>query len=258
MVIRINDSWTNCKEFIESIPNRFDSPAAETLSSGRNIVRRFTLDDGRKVVVKKYVRMTAANRLLYSTVRHTKARRAYDHAVRLLSLGIATPTPVAYIEIYRAGILRDSYFISEDRPDALCSELFAGDMSEELKPLLSELVDFLVFVHDRGVLHDDLNASNIMWRKGCHGSEFALIDINRMKFKRRLSMRRRLVNLRKLSCPVLIYLYITGLYGQRVTRDDRHYTILTAGFYRVLFERRRDANHRFKECVRRLLPHRSK
>lgn len=65
----------------------------------------------------------------------------------------------------------------------------------------------VVFARNREVLHKDLNIGNILYKDdGRGGYVFQLMDTNRMRFHRVLSMRQRLDNLRRLSCPVPAYL----------------------------------------------------
>ena len=63
----------------------------------RNTVERIVLDDGSRVVVKRFKQPNALNRWVYGIFRKSKARRAYEHALRLTELGVDTPTPIAYI-----------------------------------------------------------------------------------------------------------------------------------------------------------------
>ena len=50
--------------------------------------------------------------------------------------------------------------------------------------LLEALAQFTAAQHDRGVLHLDYNPGNILVRSEGDGFEFALVDLNRLRFRR--------------------------------------------------------------------------
>ena len=45
-------------------------------------------------------------------IRKNKARRAYEHALRLRGMGFDTPEPVAWSEYRKDGLIADTYFVS--------------------------------------------------------------------------------------------------------------------------------------------------
>ena len=49
---------------------------------------------------------------MYSFFRKNKARRAYEHALRLRGMGFDTPEPVAWSEYRKDGLIADTYFVS--------------------------------------------------------------------------------------------------------------------------------------------------
>lgn len=101
------------------------------------------------------------------------------------------------------------------------------------------------------MIHEDFNHSNILYRtdpeKG--GYRFQLIDANRMKFRRRVSERASIVNLRRLSCPGAAYLYILEAYSEARGRKDDD-TLLRRAIFRPLF----GCRLRFKVGLKRHRP----
>ena len=69
-----------------------------------------------------------------------------------------------------------------------------------------------------------------------------------MKFRKNLSMQMRMHNLRRLSCPLTIYLSILESYAL-IVRAERDSLQLKGVWYRLLFESRK----RFKSRLRTLL-----
>ena len=78
---------------------------------GRNMIKRFQWE-GVDLVIKRFGHITFFNRLMYSTIRESKAMRAYKNASKLRAMGISTPEEIAVIEIFSHGILTESYFVS--------------------------------------------------------------------------------------------------------------------------------------------------
>lgn len=135
----------------------------------------------RDVVVKRYKRPTWVNCLIYSCLRKTKARRAYEYAEELLKRGFDTAHPIAYIEIKRWGIFHTGYFISELLPYPLMNDIPQMNLSKEEKDLIAEdFIRYTVGLHEAGIMPKDYNPGNIFFHKmGAH-YHFALIDINRL------------------------------------------------------------------------------
>lgn len=247
----INPRYLNLRDFLCSLPERFDTlPCDAVLHTGRNEVRLYTVA-GVRVVVKSFARISWLNRVVYGLLRPSKAVRAYRHAQRLLEMGIDTPEPVAAIDVRERGVLRHSFFVS------LYSEYESLDVlnhypERPLEPMLDALADFLLKLHDCGVLHDDLNASNILYRKVDEEYYlFQLIDINRLAFGRQLSRNQRLRNLRKLCCKPVAYFYILGRYAQRMNEREDEFQL--QGMSMRLVE---DMKHRSKMLLKRKIKQR--
>lgn len=134
-------------------------------------------------VVKSFKVPHLVNRLIYTFFRSSKAHKSYHNALRLQTLGILTPQPIALIEYFSSGLLEKSFFVSE---------YFAYDFTIRT-PLLENLADrdaiFTAFaaytydLHQKGVWHLDYSPGNILIKKTATGYAFAIVDINRMAFR---------------------------------------------------------------------------
>ena len=93
MKITVNPGMEHLRQFVRQLPELFPA-SGEVLHDGRNQIRAFDIG-GERLVVKRYKRPSAFNAVMYSFFRKSKARRAYEHALRLRELGIDTPEPVA-------------------------------------------------------------------------------------------------------------------------------------------------------------------
>lgn len=246
MKILINPRYEHLRPFVERLTRPiFFTRHGETLHSGRNTVKLFETD-GIRLVVKSYERLSLFNRFAYGLLRKSKAMRAYRHAGQLRRLGIDTPEEVAVVEIRKGGAMRHCYFVSlytdyeSIRP---ATELFM--QREEVKRVLDGAAGFLVRLHWAGVEHKDLNVGNILYRKEKDRYHFQVIDTNRMSFHKYMSMRRRLRNMRRLSCGATAYLYVLHRYAE-LLRTDADEVQLKGVVYRLLFEWRQRMKRKLK------------
>ena len=249
MRICISPQYRVLEPFVKSLAQPgFFSRNGRVIHDGRNTVKLFEID-GQRLAVKRYGHISLLNRLLYGFLRKSKAERAYRHAIRLRQLGVGTPEEVAFLEVRRHCLLDACYFVarySDYKPLQPVTEL--DIQRPEVAAVVDALADFLFRMHNAGVLHKDLNIGNILYRGDrCSGYAFQVIDTNRMRFYRSLSMRRRLDNLRRLSCPAPVYLYILDRYA-RLANANTDSIQLTGAVMRLFFEMRQ----RTKRWVRSL------
>lgn len=180
MRMEINPSYEHMRDFIVALPERFDHEGT-LIYDDRNIIKKFDVA-GETVVVKRYRRPLFVQRVAYTFFRKGKARRAYHNAARLLQLGVSTPVNIAYLETRSNGLLEYGYLVTgvDDNPPI-------RDRLEGPKPfdrcLAEAFAGYAVQLHEKGVLHDDLNCSNVQFDdRGEEGFAFSVIDINRMHF----------------------------------------------------------------------------
>lgn len=249
MQIIIDYEFLSLKEFVESLPLDFHTlPEAKTIHEGRNEVKMVERD-GVKMVVKSFVRMTSTNRMIYGSLRQSKSMRAYRHAERLLALGIDTPKPIAAIDVQRYGLLKQSFFVAEYSDYESATILNSHPTNIELRPLMDALAEFIFIVHNAGVLHQDLNVSNILYKLDDDGVyKFQLIDNNRIVFKSHLTINERIENMRRLSCHPAAYAYILDKYAEFTTKDAQTFQ-LRGLIARLLFEIRQRTKRFLKKSL---------
>ena len=212
------------------------------LHGGRNTVKRFPRPDT-NWVVKHYKRPNLIQRIAYTFFKPSKAERAYRYAQILQERGIDTPDGIAYIELKSHGLLSDCYFISPectDRP--IFPELV--ETPDYDRTLADELATFFVEMHRKGILHGDLNLSNILYRKEADGKlHFTVIDTNRSQFKDSPSRHECLHNLMRVTHRRDLLDYIVRQYAALRGWEA---TACSAFVQKALekFERRRALRHR--------------
>ena len=211
-----------------------DYVANKVFCHKRNVVEKVCMQ-GKEYVVKTYKRPNLFNRLVYTYLRKTKAKRAFLNALHLLELDIETPTPVAYIEIYRKGLFSKGYFISEYVPYHTIRETFDGKTPESNDHnLKTEFMRFALALHEKKVLPLDFNSGNIFYyfdtEKECY--RFALTDINRMQFGKTPSTYAVMRSFEQLGVPV-DGLYKLALYYSSQKGSDLEYSMFIFLFHRL-------------------------
>ncbi|MCQ2228908.1 MAG: lipopolysaccharide kinase InaA family protein [Bacteroidales bacterium] len=177
----INPNFNQLTDLIHQIPSSFDV-MGELIYDGRNKVRKEYTQEGSAIVIKRFKIPNIIQRIGY-LVRPSKAKRAYEIAMRLLQLGIDTPEPIAYIESRNFGLLKYGYFISTEKKHIPCIGMldeFGGVIPEGLPQAVAE---FIVEMHKKGFMHGDINLANILYRQNDNGTfDFTVIDTNRSHF----------------------------------------------------------------------------
>lgn len=207
--------------------------AKKVFCHNRNVVEMVNLQ-GSPFVVKRYKEPNWLNRVVYTWLRKSKARRAYEYALRLLDEGVETPAPVAYIEIKRGRLFSVGYFISEYLPYNLLKDAPALLAGEDARRLTRDFLDFTASLHSKGILPGDFNGSNIFYRydeeSGCY--RFALTDVNRMRFGKVPTTSEAMRSFEQLGVPLEgLYMFANNYCSRQ--ESDVEYTIFIYLLHRM-------------------------
>lgn len=202
--------------------------------SGRNRVVCLDTEDLGKLNIKAFKRPSFINSLVYTTLRHSKARRAYENAVRLRESGIHSPRPLAYVEVRNGLFLRDSYFVSIQLEGYQDVRVLPPD------PLRSKIIDHMGFtlarMHRRHIWMKDFSQGNVLWREEPDGRvSISLVDINRMAFGVK-SRKKLMKNFRSISNNTLSLRALVAAYVFHASADPDH-TLKAAQKARASFRR---------------------
>lgn len=212
--IVVKPEYAYLGSFIESLPeDKF--VCDEVLRDSRNRLCKVTVDNT-TMVIKRFKKPNLFNRVVYSFFRKTKARRAYEYADRLFEMGIETAKPIAYIEIKKGGLFHTGYFVSEYLSHPLLSSIDEMEDSDLVYDLLKEFTEFTVDLHRKGVKHNDYNLTNVLYfkKEGDVRHRFALIDINRMRFRKELTRKQALKQLTALNMRLPRLVMVAEGYAQ--------------------------------------------
>jgi len=185
--ITLSPDMEYLREWLMTVPNRF-FVEGQVIYNARNQIRTFTLPDGRLVNIKRFHTPAFINRFIYSFLRTPKAQRAYQNALLLLSKGIPTPQPIAYI-LCGNKLLNESYLITWQENLTRDFYEFRYHSVEGYEDVIHAFAHLSATMHQQGVLHLDYSPGNILWDKDPNGTiRFSIVDINRMRFDQKLSV----------------------------------------------------------------------
>jgi hypothetical protein len=202
----------------------FDESNCHVIKDQRKIkVGRLTVNiagTGRSIYVKRYNASSLRYRL-GSLFFQSGAWRSLQGADVLAEAGIPTVTPVASVEDRIYGMLRKSFFVSEEIAGAKTADRYWLEKLQDRKDretfrlrraYLARLAGLFHALHARRIYHDDLKDANIMAVAGGNGRsvDFFLLDLEGVRRCSRLSYRRRVKN--------LVQLYRT--LGKHLTRSQ--------------------------------------
>lgn len=148
----------------------------KVIFSGRNTIKLINID-GHEVVVKRFRRPDLIKKIVYTFFRKSKAYRSYHNAKEIVARGFSTPAPIEYIETKRYGLIDYCYYICERNDDPPIEDLI--DRNDWSHDLALAFAKFAAQLHDKGILHHDLNDTNVRYDADFR---FSLIDLNRMTF----------------------------------------------------------------------------
>ncbi len=153
----------------------------EVIHQARNVLKIIPLH-GIDTVVKAFRIPNAINQFAYAYIRKSKAYKSYFNALRLEELGINTPSPIGFIEFYRNGFFKESYYLSKHYPyDFTMRHVIVENPSDKAE-ILKAFTEFTYELHQKGVWHVDYSPGNILVSREKENYSFSLVDINRMKF----------------------------------------------------------------------------
>lgn len=156
----------------------------------RNTIKRI----GDDIVVKSFHCPRFPNSLIYGMIRDSKAKRSYLYAQ---DLGDLTPTPLAYSEHRRGGLLRESYYACRlsDLPYTF-RQVERDPAFPHREQIIRGIGRLMARLHAKGFYPLDFTGGNILTNED--GSRMQIIDLNRMRRCRHISLKQGLKQARKL------------------------------------------------------------
>lgn len=186
MTIRttINGSFENIPNIgskITRLISQFESDGKIISQNNRNIIKVFTFNEiGENIVIKQYRNNGILQKIL-SCFKVSKAYRAFYNGLLLSKRGILTPTPIAFTEERKNGYLKASYYVCLYTKDNTIMPLIERQQPD--KTAIKAFAQLLANLHENGIVHHDLNLSNVLYHTGREGVVLSVIDINRLSYR---------------------------------------------------------------------------
>jgi len=182
-----------------------DSPTASSWSMPLTISER---------KVEVYIKRYNYQNFFYASkyfLRASRGKRAWRRAHGFVARDIPTPHPVAFVEQRKGRFLIKSYLITRgvDRSISLATLLEKGisalpqEACTRKCEFLHQGAHLVRKMHERGVCHRDLKASNILVCEREGRKELLLIDLDSARIKRHVSREDRVRDLARLNASLL-------------------------------------------------------
>lgn len=177
----------------------FDVLGEKIYEGDRNILKKFELENGEKVVIKCFKKPNFINQFVYGNFRASKAKRSYFNAKKLEEIGVKTPKPLLFLEEKSILLFGKSYYVCEYVPyDYTIRKILDKKADEESELVLKQYAQVMFLLHQKKVTFIDNTPGNFLVKKENNQFQIYLVDLNRMKFDS-VSKTERIKNLAKIT-----------------------------------------------------------
>lgn len=182
----------------------FDSRGELINKNSRNTLKKmFSKNPNKNLAVKKFGQNGIYDNLRFRFLT-SRALRSFSTALRLKSIEISVPEPLACIEVCGTkNKLINSYYIYKfiDFEFDLNDFYQCDNNNHNREKLIRKLASNIKRMHDHGIVHGDLQPFNIHFKTGNSSDRIYFIDFNRASHRDKLSLRARAKDLHRLRMP---------------------------------------------------------
>lgn len=208
----IHNNFKEIENYIASIPSLFEKGEGDVIYKGRNELRSFKYAD-KEFIVKSFKKPNIINRFIYGIFRPSKAKRAYENAIKLQEIGVGTPAPVAYINRRKWLLFNKSYLITlKSECSHIYIELFKKDFKEE-EHIMREIGRVTAIMHNKGYAHKDYGWGNILFEIYPDNIKIELVDLNRM-YIGKIDIKMGCRNFERLPCSPQMHKWLAEEYAK--------------------------------------------
>ena len=133
--------------------------------------------------------------------RGSPARRAWLGGHGLHARNIGAATPIAFVERRTWGVPTASAIVLEDLQGLEAADHCNAGWADD-REVVDALVGLAIRLHRRRVVHSDLKASHVLLERAGEGIEGRLIDLEGVRFRRRLGDRARIQALAEINASL--------------------------------------------------------
>ena len=241
----ISQNFLEAENTLDNFILNFDTEGTVYGNQNRNSLKLFEFGD-LVVNVKSFKLPNIVNQVVYGFFRKSKAQRSFEHANKLLSLNIGTPTPIAYYEFNSGILFKKSYYVSEQLDcDYTYRDLTHNFEIPDYENILRAFTRFTFKLHEENILFLDHSPGNTLIKKTDDGYNFFLVDLNRMTFKP-LNLNERIKNFERLTIHESMVKIMSDEYAKCIHEDyNKVFNLMwnyTNTFQRKYRQRRRLKN----------------
>lgn len=202
--IKAFEGWNSSRfrDFLTNLENHLEQ--GTIIYNNRNVLFRIGQNEklglNWDVLVKKYKLVRKYDRFRFRFLA-SKAERSLKIALDLLRNGLNTPQPIAIVEDWGGfNRLVNCYYLTEFLEyDTSLLQVIKGTDENLKREIIVKAAQYIRAMHDLGIIHHDLNASNILIKNIETHPEIFLIDLNRARRKERLSLQARAKDIGRLA-----------------------------------------------------------
>lgn len=244
MKIEIHPDFSHLERKILEILKNFESQGETVYQGSRNVIKTFDVEE-LALNIKAFKQPNFFKKIIYTYFRPSKAKRSYYFAQKLKDLGIGTPQPIAYIEENDSIGLSKSYYICKHiRYDMMFRQLVSQPDLKDREDILNQFTQFCFKLHENGIEFKDHSPGNTLIKlKENVKYDFFLVDLNRMKFHKSMSIKQRMFNLRRLTPKLEMVSLITEEYA-RLSNEN------SEDLFKILWEYTSDFQKKFHKKQR--------
>lgn len=176
--LQLHPSYENFEDFLLDIKEHFkqNDHAIHKARNELKIIPYKSID----TVVKSFKIPNIINKIAYTFLRDSKAKKSYDNALKIENF---TPKPIGYIEFFKNGLLDKSFFVSEKFAyDFTIREPLLDKNFKNREDIFRAFARFTLDLHNEGIFHNDYSPGNILIQETPSEYIFKIVDINRMRF----------------------------------------------------------------------------
>lgn len=227
MDIVLNPKYESLRSYLAHLEEHFERDGHE-IHAGRNVIRTLRAD-GLTLCVKRYAPPSFRRRVQQLFYKSSKGKKAYLSPLLLKERGFESPESVAFVRC-RHGLWRmTTYFVcllSNYRYSmATLDKLPEAERSE----VIEHFARYVARLHEDGFLHRDFSSSNILFDKIGDRYHFSLVDTNKLKCGKAVSLEAGCRNLAQLTGDDAFFDQLTRAYATARGADpDRLAQIIRA------------------------------
>ena len=213
--LHYNRSWSRFINFFRSekvVGNFSEWEEGDIIYAKRN-----TLRSHNGYITKQFAIPPLWRGIIYGLFSPSKAKRSYEYAKRL---GDLTPTPIAYREIRYCGVLRQSWYVcKESECKYTFNDLIHNKSFPNREVILQSIGQFTAELYQRGIYHQDYSGGNILFNED--GSKIEVIDLNRIKFYKKMPIKKGLQLFERLNIDKEALSILGATFAQSLGLDQK-------------------------------------